>query len=407
MASPEIHAKCGASNAHRYLVCTASPTFEAQFPASTSVYAEEGTLAHSICELFVKTRGDVDAMAEELRPLQRNKLYQPEMLTCAKVYCDWIMEKALGYTNPPTIMTEQQVDFSDVVPDGFGTCDCVMIGDDTLNIFDYKHGKGVRVDAMGNPQMRLYALGALARYRPLYGDAIKKVRMTIIQPRISADPSEDEMTVDDLLAWGAEIHPLAVEAFNGPGVFVPGEHCKFCRGKAKCRARANINTALEDFAACIPMGRIPADEPKDNITRRAMGLQKALTDDEIGQLLTRGQFLVSWYDDLKAYAQQTILDGGEIPGWKVVAGRSVRAFHDTDAAFQTLIKAGYDEAMLYDRKPVSLSELEKRLGKKKFADLLADQIDRPMGKPTLVDESDKREPYNSAAADFGGVNANV
>ena len=95
MASPEIHAKCGASNAHRYLVCTASPTFEAQFPVSTSVYAEEGTLAHSICELFVKTRGDVDAMAEELRPLQRNKLYQPEMLTCAKVYCDWIMEKAL------------------------------------------------------------------------------------------------------------------------------------------------------------------------------------------------------------------------------------------------------------------------------------------------------------------------
>ena len=156
MASPEIHAKCGASNAHRYLVCTASPTFEAQFPASTSVYAEEGTLAHSICELFVKTRGDVDAMAEELRPLQRNKLYQPEMLTCAKVYCDWIMEKALGYTNPPAIMTEQQVDFSDVVPDGFGTCDCVMIGDDTLNIFDYKHGKGVRVDAVGNPQMRLY-----------------------------------------------------------------------------------------------------------------------------------------------------------------------------------------------------------------------------------------------------------
>lgn len=135
-------------------------------------------------------------MAEELRPLQRNKLYQPEMLTCAKVYCDWIMEKALGYTNPPAIMTEQQVDFSDVVPDGFGTCDCVMIGDDTLNIFDYKHGKGVRVDAVGNPQMRLYALGALARYRPLYGDTIKKVRMTIIQPRISADPSEDEMTVD-------------------------------------------------------------------------------------------------------------------------------------------------------------------------------------------------------------------
>ena len=117
MASPEIHAKCGASNAHRYLVCTASPTFEAQFPASTS--AEEGTLAHSICELFVKTRGDVDAMAEELRPLQRNKLYQPEMLTCAKVYCDWIMEKALGYTNPPAIMTETCLFRRPECPGGF------------------------------------------------------------------------------------------------------------------------------------------------------------------------------------------------------------------------------------------------------------------------------------------------
>ena len=166
MASPEIHAKCGASNAYRYLACTASPTFEAQFPASTSIYAEEGTLAHSICELFVKTHSDADTMAKELRSLQQHKLYQPEMLTCAKIYCDWIMEKALGYTNPPAIMTEQQVDFSDVVPEGFGTCDCVMIGDDALNIFDYKHGKGVRVDAVGNPQMRLYALGALAKYRP-------------------------------------------------------------------------------------------------------------------------------------------------------------------------------------------------------------------------------------------------
>lgn len=149
MASPEIHAKCGASNAYRYLACTASPTFEAQFPASTSIYAEEGTLAHSICELFVKTHSDADAMAEELRSLQQHKLYQPEMLTCAKIYCDWIMEKALGYTNPPAIMTEQQVDFSDVVPEGFGTCDCVMIGDDALNIFDYKHGKGVRCGCRG------------------------------------------------------------------------------------------------------------------------------------------------------------------------------------------------------------------------------------------------------------------
>lgn len=114
--------------------------------------------------------------------------------------------------------------------------------------------------------------------------------MTIIQPRISADPSEDEMSVDDLLAWGDRVHPIAVEAFNGPGTFVPGEHCKFCRGKAKCRARANVNTALEDFASCVPMGRVPADEPKDNASRMAMGLQKALTDSEIGQLLTRGQF---------------------------------------------------------------------------------------------------------------------
>lgn len=404
MASPELHAPCGASNAYRYLVCTASPTFEAQFPSSTSVYAEEGTLAHSICELFVRTHGDEVAMADELKELQSHELYKPEMLTCAKVYLDWIEEKALGYTNPPAIMVEQRVDFSEFVPKGFGTCDCVMIGDDLLNIFDYKHGKGVRVDAMGNYQMRLYALGALSRYRVLYGDGIKRVRMTIIQPRVSSDPSEDEMTVEELLAWGNSIKPIAAEAYYGPGKFVPGEHCRFCRGKAKCRARAEMNAALEDFVACVPAGKVPTDEPKDNPSREMLGLQKALSDAEIGDLLTRGKYLVDWYDDLKAYAQQTILDGGEIPGWKVVAGRSNRAFRDTDAAFQTLISAGYDDAMLYDRKPVSLSELEKRLGKKRFAELLADQIERPQGKPTLVDVGDKREAYNSAASDFGGLN---
>lgn len=395
---PEKHALLSASSAYRWLVCTAAPRFEEGLPESTSTYAEEGSLAHAIAELKVLKKFTVmssRSYTTRFNKLKKEPLYDPEMDKTTDLYMEHLLEQAMTYNSTPTVAAEVKVDFSEYVPEGFGTCDCVMIGGDTLCITDYKHGKGVPVSAEGNPQMRLYALGALKRYAPIFGDAIKKVRMNIDQPRLSSY-SSDTITVEELRAWGDSIKPTAQKAFSGLGEFIPGEHCRFCRGRAQCRARANINTALEDFKDCVLPGKPVLDD-----------LTHILTDAEIGDLLIRGKELVAWYKDLEEYATKALLDGKPIEGWKLVAGRSVRTFTDQDAAVQAVIDAGYDEALVYDRKPKTLSELEKLMGKKEFAEKIGGFVVKPMGKPTLALATDKREAYNPAAADFAGVTADA
>lgn len=332
---PEKHALLSASSAARWLVCTAAPRFEEGLPESTSSYAEEGRLAHAIGELKVLkkfTAMNSRTYTTRLGKLKKDALYDPEMEKATDLYLEHLTEQAMAYDSAPVVAAEVRVDFSDYVPEGFGTCDCVMIGGDTLSITDYKHGKGVPVAAEGNPQMRLYALGALKRYAPVYGDAIKRVRMSIDQPRLDQPQfdsyTSDNITVEELRAWGESIKPIAQKAFSGLGEFVPGEHCQFCRGKAQCRARANVNTALEDFKDCV----LPGEPVLDDLTR-------VLTDAEIGDLLVRGQQLVQWYGDLKEYATKALRDGKPIEGWKLVAGRSSRTFTDQDAAIQAVIAA--------------------------------------------------------------------
>lgn len=407
MPTPNAHALLSASSAHRWLKCTASPRYEENFPSGTSEYAEEGTLAHSICELFGRKRFaalSTRKFNSELKKLQAHPLFSEEMLRTAEAYVEYLAEKAMSYTRMPHVSFEVKVDLSDYIPEGFGTCDCAMIGDDTLHITDYKHGKGVAVDAKGNPQMRLYALGVLKLYAPIYGGAIKKVSMGICQPRLSDYPSEDLITVEELLAWGESIKPIAQEAFSGPGTFCPGEHCRFCRGRAQCRARADQNSAFADFKDCVPVGKLPPEQTNLPVEARAvLGLPPVLTDAEIGELLVKAESLVQWYKDLQEYATESLLAGKSIPGWKVVAGKSNRAFKDTDAAFKAVVDMGYEEEMLYTRKPKTLTEIEALLGKKKFAEAMADHITKPQGKPTLAPISDKREPYNTAIADFAGV----
>lgn len=397
MPTPNNHAFLSASSAHRWLVCTAAPHFEKQFPESSSEYAEEGRLAHAICELKVikKFTNQLTqrTYTTRLNELKKDPLYTDEMDKTSDLYLEHLVEKAMSYPAAPSVMAEVLVDFSDYVPEGFGTCDCVMVGGDTLNITDYKHGKGVPVSAEGNPQMRLYALGALKRYAPVYGTAIKKVCMAIDQPRIQDEPSTETITVEELRAWGESIKPIAAKAYMGFGEFKPGEHCRFCRGKAQCRARADINTALEEFKDCVPeKGKKPP-----------LFGQDTLTDEEIGDLLVRGKELVAWYKDLEEYALNVLLNGGCIPGWKAVAGRSNRTFTDQDAAIAAVIAAGYDEALVYERKPKTLTELEKLMGKAEFTAKLGAYVVKPLGKPTLAPMTDKREPYNPAAADFAEV----
>ena len=390
---PEKHALLSASSASRWLKCTAAPRFEEGLPENTSEYAEEGRLAHAIGELKVLkkcTPMSTRAYNTRLNMLKKNSLYDPEMDKTTDLYLEHITEQVMDYDSVPTVAVEVRVDFSDYVPEGFGTCDCCIIGGDLLSITDYKHGKGVPVSAVGNPQMKLYALGALRRYAAVFGDAIKRVRMTVDQPRLDSYTT-DEITVEELRAWGESIKPIAQKAYSGLGEFVPGDHCRFCRGKAQCRARANINTALEDFKDCVPAGQQTSEN------------SKVLSDGEIGDLLERGAQLVQWYKDLEAYATEALLAGKEIPGWKLVAGRSNRTFTDQDAAIQAVIAAGYDEALVYDRKPKSLSELEKLMGKKEFAEKIGSYVIKPQGKPTLAPASDKREPYNSVVTDFANV----
>lgn len=402
---PDKHAILSPSAAHRWLHCTPAPRVEAEFPETTSEYAEEGRLAHSVCELAAKKKFTVmnnRTYNSRLKKLKADPKWDDEMLSTAATYVEHLTEHAMRFEHAPYVALEVQVDITDYAPEAFGTCDCVMIGGDELIITDYKHGKGVPVSAQDNPQMLLYALGALKLYRPIYGDMIRRVSTHIDQPRLGSYDGAS-MTVEELLAWGESIKPKAAAAFMGTGEFAPGEWCRFCRAKAKCRARANQNTALEDFKDCIPLGRsIPMQAEYD-----ATGFKPSncLTDEEIGALLVRAEGLVAWYNDLKEYALAACLNGKTIPGWKAVEGRSTRAWTDQDAALEALMAGGVEEAIIYDRVPKTLAQLEKVIGKQRFGELVGGMITKSPGKPALAAESDKRPAYNGAAADFSEVKA--
>lgn len=223
--APETHALLSASSAARWLHCTAAPRLEAQFPETNSPYAEEGRLAHAICELKVIKHFTMQikprAFTAKLNKLKAAPLYNDEMDKTSDLYIEHLSERAMQYCTRPNVAAEVRVDFGDYVPEGYGTCDCIMIGGDTLSIVDYKHGQGVPVSAENNPQMRLYALGALKRYAPVFGDTIKFVSMTIDQPRIQSEVSTETITVEELRAWGESIKPIAQEAFSGEGRFAP------------------------------------------------------------------------------------------------------------------------------------------------------------------------------------------
>lgn len=402
---PDKHAILSPSAAHRWLHCTPAPRVEAEFPETTSEYAEDGRLAHSVCELAAKKKFTVmnnRTYNSRLKKLKADPKWDDEMLSTAATYVEHLTEHAMRFEHAPYVALEVQVDITDYAPEAFGTCDCVMIGGDELIITDYKHGKGVPVSAQDNPQMLLYALGALKLYRPIYGDMIRRVSTYIDQPRLGSYDGAS-MTVEELLAWGESIKPKAAAAFMGTGEFAPGEWCRFCRAKAKCRARANQNTALEDFKDCIPLGRsIPMQTEYD-----ATGFKPSncLTDEEIGALLVRAEGLVAWYNDLKEYALVACLNGKTIPGWKAVEGRSTRAWTDQDAALEALMAGGVEEAIIYDRVPKTLAQLEKVIGKQRFGELVGGMITKSPGKPALAAESDKRPVYNGAAADFSEVKA--
>lgn len=373
------HALLSASGAERWLRCPPSARLEETLPESSSDYAAEGTLAHSIAELklrkqFVEPMGP-RTFSRKLNELKKADLFQDEMLRHTDVYLEKVQEIAHSFSVPPHVAVEKRTDFSTYAPEGFGTCDCVVVGGESLYIIDFKYGKGVPVSAEDNSQMKLYALGILNEYTLLF--AIEKVILIIVQPRLDSI-SEWETTPGTLRNWGeTTVSPAAQQAFAGSGEFISGGHCRFCRAKAICRARAENNTALQDFAG-TPLALLSAAD--------------------VGTFLAKGQFIAAWIKDLEEYALTEILKGSEIPGWKAVHGRSVRSFKDLDAAFEAVKTAGYAESVLYERKPIPLTAVEKLLGKPKFSELLTDYIETPPGKPTLAPQNDKREAIQRTTA---------
>lgn len=379
------HAILSASGASRWMACTPSARLEEQFPDSTSEYAKEGTLAHELCELKVR-KNLIEPMHtrtynSKLKKIKEHELWQDEMEKHTDTYLEYIQGLVHSYNCTPAVMVEKKVDFSSYVPDGFGTADCIIIADGTLHVIDFKYGKGVAVSAENNPQMKLYGLGAYLEYSFLY--AIDKVKMTIVQPRLDEVISEYEISVTELMEWAEEVvKPLADMAYKGEGTYIAGNHCKFCRAKATCRERARMNSEVAKFDFKQPA---------------------LLTDEEVGEALKMAQDLAKWAEDLKDYALAESLKGKLIPGWKAVEGRGSRVFTDNEEALKVLIDGGIDETMLYERKQLTLAQIEKVLGPKQFKELVGNMVEKSPGKPTLVIETDKRESIvnkTTAAEDF-------
>lgn len=385
MSEEKEHALLSASSSHKWLVCTPSARLEERFENKTSEYMEEGTLAHEIAEFKLRNYF-FDGMTKrkynsQMKKFEQREHYNPEIQGYTDDYLDYVKGLALQTAVKPFVAIEQTIDYSVYAPEGFGTADFLMIAGNTLHIVDFKYGKGVPVSAENNPQMKLYALGALAQFGIIY--SISRVKMTIFQPRLD-NISEFEMPAGELQMWGnTVVKAQAEKAFKGEGDYVQGEHCRFCRAKGTCRFRSEANLKTYEETKSTPI----------------------LSNKELGEVLLKIEGLDSWLKDLKTEALNQLLQGNDVEGWKAVEGKSNRTITDVDKAFEILKENGIDEALLYERKPLGLTALEKLVSKKKFNELVGNYIEKPKGAPTLAKATDKREIYkrSSAEEDFGKV----
>ncbi len=404
----KAHALLSASSAKKWIHCPPSARLEESIPDEDSIYAKEGTLAHSICELKLSKLFTDKNMTERtykgrLKKLLGNELYQPEMEGFTDEYVDYISHIAFGFPAVPFIRIEETVHYSNWAPEGFGTIDCLIIYGGDMHVIDFKYGKGVPVNARNNYQMMLYALGAYQEDGFLFD--IKNVHLHIVQPRIPNNSSWDT-TMEELLVWGETvIKPVAEKAFKGEGDFRPADYCKgdkenyckdgFCKAYGRCRATAEKNLGLLEKAW--------------DAEHNERKLPPLLSWEETGALLKKAMFLKSWVENLEKISLERIVSGEEVPGWKIIEGRSSRTLLDQDAAFTELMNAGYEEAVLYDKKPVPLGALEKLVSKEDRQNILAKYIMKPQGKPTLAPEDDARPAMVlkrvTAEEAFGGENS--
>lgn len=365
------HAILSASSSHRWLHCLPSARLELEFEDTSGKAADEGSAAHALSEHKLKKALHIRSK----RPI--SDYDSDEMEECTDAYVDFVMEQvelARKSCNDPIVLIEKRLDFSCYVPDGFGTGDCLIISDERLHIIDFKYGMGVLVDAVDNPQMKLYALGALEIYDSLYD--INEVSMTIFQPR-RENVSTWTVPVDELKVWAEEeLKPKAVKAYNGEGEYIPGEWCTFCKAAVRCRARA---------------------EEKLKLAQTEFKMPPLLTDNEIEEILFILPDLTKWANEITSYATDAAVNHGkEWNGFKVVEGRSVRKYKDEDAIAEKAVASGFKD--IYRKSLIPMTEMQKLMGKTKFEEILGSLIYKPPGKPTLVPNSDKRPAMNVADA---------
>ena len=364
------HALLSASSAHRWLACPPSAVAAEAYEDTGSEYAAEGTMAHEVAEIVVSGNISPETGRDGFAPDVTQ-----EMLDCAAGYRDYIQEQLKS--DDAVVMLERRVDFSEYVPDGFGTCDCIIIQGNTLTIIDYKYGRGVQVSAVDNPQMRLYALGALNDYGIAYD--IERVEMHIYQPRIN-NISTDAMTVEDLTTWAEKVvKPTAAKAAKGKGEYKAGAHCKFCPHAGRCRELTKTCTEYVNTHG-LRVG-VPVLAPH-----------------EVAEVLAMEPLVSLWLKRVKDQAMNTMLDGGEIPGYKVVEGRQgARRWTDEHRVAELLDTAGYTRDEYTTTTIFSPAGMDKALGKKKVEELLGGCVERSPGSPTIVPVSDKRPPYDREA----------
>lgn len=367
---PEKHAKLSASSAHRWMNCNPSANLEREFADRSSEAAAEGSAAHALCEH--KLRKALKMLST--RPVSKYDSDEMEMYTDS--YVEFVLEQievAKQHCADPFVLIEQRLDFSCYVPDGFGTGDCLIVADKLLHIIDFKYGLGVLVDAEENPQMMLYALGALRLFDALYD--IDTISMSIFQPR-RENVSTWTITVAELEEWAEQtLRPKAELAFKGEGEFNPGPWCTFCKAAVKCRARAEEKLALARYEFAKP---------------------PLLTDEEIEDILSRLDDLTKWANEIAAYAQDAAINHGkQWSGFKLVEGRSIRKYTDETAVVIAATAAGYRD--IFKKSLIPITEMEKLMGKKTFAEVLGGLVIKPQGKPTLVPASDKRPAIHTGA----------
>ena len=376
MSGPGAHATLSASGSARWLACTAAPELESQYPEEpASEYAAEGTAAHALAEYKLNARLLDNEDPDELARIKESVYYGPEMERCTDAYADFVAETfhAMSKTDAATkLFTETRVDFSKYVPDGFGTADTVITNADTLTIIDLKYGKGVAVSAENNSQLRLYALGAYEEYGWLYEP--EKIRMVIFQPRLDRI-SEESVAVKDLIAWGRDyVAPRAKAAATGTGEFAPGDHCRWCKARVQCRARAEAYKKLlvHEF-----------DDPA------------LLTDEEIAEIIPLADKLAQWAKDVYTWAQDEAIKGKKWPGYKLVEGQRRRKITDEEGLLAELRRHRQKLDDIAPRKLLTIGKLEKVVGKKNFAAWADAYVETPAGAPTLVPATDKRPEWKS------------